>query len=684
MSRYPLKKRKSKRTLKKARSFNQKHFLILSIYKIRLVIIWASWRLAFILLAVVVTTTAYFYAIIPPFENILDGRSKGSVTLMDRNGKTFAWRGEQLDSSLRSTNTGKYLVNAIIAAEDKRFFHHFGISLRGITGAILINLREGRHPLKGHGGSTITQQVAKLLCLMQKMRAEIECRRQTLARKILEVPFSFALELKFTKHEILSIYMNRVYLGASSIGFESASQRYFGKTASETSLQESAMLAALLTAPSRYAPTQNLLIAQKRANLIIDQMLEQKFITNAEAEKARKLPAVLAKGAKAALGTYFADWVMLEAPNYLTLSTTEDIVINTTFDRKVQNHVEKSVASIFKRKVKAESKAEVAVVVMEMDGSVLAMLGGRGKTQLPGQYNRAFQAYRQPGSAFKPFVYAAALEDGYLPKHRLVDTESPPQNLRGLNYWPKNHDNKYLGAVDLTTGLSQSINTATVQLAYNVGLQKIIKVARGLGVKTEMERNLSLALGSSEVSLLDLTTAYAGFLNLGKPVHSKGWIDLRLRYTNEILINSTSQIHSNVIGEFTSKAIILMLKKAVLNGTGQKAQVADWQIAGKTGTTQDSRDAWFVGFTSRYIVGVWVGNDDNSPLEGVVGGNLPAEIFSEIMRRIHMRKPARLPDLLLSEYEHSFGSAPARVKTEKLETKSGVLSTIIDFLRSAE
>ena len=173
-------------------------------------------------------------------------------------------------------------------------------------------------------------------------------------------------------------------------------------------------------------------------------------------------------------------------------------------------------------------------------------------------------------------------------------------------------------------------------------------------------------------------------MNLGKPVHSKGWIDLRLRYTDELLINSTSQIHSNVIGEFTSKAIILMLKKAVLNGTGQKAQVSDWQIAGKTGTTQDSRDAWFVGFTSRYIVGVWIGNDDNSPLKGVVGGNLPAEICSEIMRRIHMSKPAQLPDLLLSEYEHSFGSAPARVKNEKLDKKSGVLSTIIDFLWSAE
>jgi len=272
------KKRGARRKVKT--KVNLKLLVSLALKKLKSFLVWLSIRASIIFLASAVTTIVYFYLIIPPFEDVLDGRKQGSVTFLDKNGEAFAWRGQQFDQSLRSTNASPYLVQAIISSEDQNFYGHFGVSIRGIIGAIIINLREGRGPLTGHGGSTITQQVAKLLCLMNEIKSETNCRQQSIARKILELPFSVALELKFTKPEILSIYMNRVYLGASTTGFEAASQRYFAKSATESSLTEAAMLTALLKAPSRYAPTNNLKLAQSRAAIVIQSMLKQKYISD--------------------------------------------------------------------------------------------------------------------------------------------------------------------------------------------------------------------------------------------------------------------------------------------------------------------------------------------------------------------------------------------------------------------
>ncbi len=663
------KRQKSKKKLSRAR-----FQFILRIRKIsRLLLTWLALRVSFILVACLVSSILYFYLIIPPFEIILDGRKEGSVTLLDKNGEKFAWRGQQFDKSLGSMDASQYLKYAIIASEDKNFYTHFGISIRGILGAIKINLSEGRGPFTGHGGSTITQQVAKLTCLMKDDKIESACRKQSISRKILEIPFAIALETKFEKNEILSIYMNRVYLGASAIGFEAASQRYFNKSVPELSLAESAMLAALLKAPSKYAPTRNLKLAQRRASIVVNSMLEEEYISFEEAEEAIAKPAELSKNAQMNIGAHFADWIMQDAPEMLTRKTTEDVLISTTFDPTIQKHVEDSVSKVFASSVKPTSKAEVAVVVMTSSGDVVAMLGGRKNTSLAGQFNRAFQAYRQPGSAFKPFVYAAALKQGYLPDHILSDTQKPPPEMSMLKYWPKNYNNAYLGKVSMNLGLANSINTATVQLAHLVGLKTVMNVAKGFGIKSDLKKNLSLALGSSEVSLLDLTSAYAGFLNLGRQVHPRGWFDLRLKKTNEVLIKSIRHAKNQVIEANAAKALVEMLVSVIEIGTGKEAFINGWHLAGKTGTSQYARDAWFVGFTSEYVVGVWMGTDDNLPLKGVVGGNLPSQIWSQIMRKIHIGIPDKLPILSTQAYK--------KAREESLTNKNSKSSRRQDYIK---
>ena len=659
----------------------------LTFIKVKNLLLWLSFKSLIIFLASTVTTIVYFYFIIPPFEAILDGRQQGSVTFLDKNGEVFAWRGQQFDQSLRSTNASPYLVHAIISSEDRNFYKHFGVSIRGIIGAIVINLREGRGPLTGHGGSTITQQVAKLLCLMNDVKSEENCRRQSIARKILELPFSIALELKFTKFEILSIYMNRVYLGARATGFEAASQRYFSKSATDISLPEAAMLAALLKAPSRYAPTNNLELAQNRAHLVVSSMLNQKYISKSQAAEAIRKPAELSKNARSVTGVHFADWIMLDAPEALTVKTTEDIVIKTTFDPRVQEHIDETVSEVFRSRIRSNSKAEIAVVVMSPSGDVVAMLGGRKDMKTQGQYNRAFQAFRQPGSAFKPFVYAVALKQGYSPDYLLSDTKKPPPRMVKLKYWPKNYDNTYMGALPMSYGLINSVNTITVQLASIVGIKNIIKLAKGLGIRSELSPNLSLALGSSEVSLLNLTSAYAGFLNLGQRIYPRGWVDLRLKSTGEVLLSSVEETYERVIDKNSSKALIHMLVGVVEEGTGQQAKIVDWHIAGKTGTSQNARDAWFIGFTSSYIVGIWMGSDDNTPLKGVVGGNLPSVIWSEINKRIHLETPNDLQTLSTHEFKKLLGiSSQEKGSSDSgLEIKSeekGVFKRFIDYLKS--
>ncbi|MFV2003500.1 MAG: transglycosylase domain-containing protein, partial [Paracoccaceae bacterium] len=422
-------------------------------------LIWRFlWRGAAIATVILVIAVLYYAANLPPVSDLLDGRARGSVTLLDRNDEVFAWRGEQFGGQVDADTVSQNLKNAIIAAEDKRFYRHFGISPRGIASAARINMREGRSPLRGHGGSTISQQTAKLLCLgvpfdptgeLSEAEYEADCREGSIRRKIKEAVFAMAMELRYSKDQILTIYLNRAYLGAGSRGFEAASQRYFGISAADVDPAQSAMLAGLLTAPSRFAPTTDLQRSQDRATGIIALMQEQSYLTAAQAQDARTNPAQLSEAAAARAGGYFADWVMDSGPVFLTRETTEDVVIRTTFDQRIQDAAEQAVQQVFDGMDGANQEAQTAVVVMSADGAVRAMVGGRKFRGVAGLFNRAVQAKRQTGSAFKPFVYATALDLGFSYADTVLDEEITI-DIPGSGPWtPRNYSEKFIGPVTL-------------------------------------------------------------------------------------------------------------------------------------------------------------------------------------------------------------------------------------------
>lgn len=594
---------------------------------------WIGLRLAVVGVLLVGGATLWYYARLPDVNELLDGRERGSVVMTDRTGNIFAWRGEQFGGNLRAGASSPHLVNAVVATEDKRFKSHFGIDPIGVARAMVANFKAGRVV---QGGSTITQQVAKLLFFDNT---------RSLERHIKQVPVVLAMELKYDKADILSIYMNRVYLGAGTNGFEAASQRYFGKSAREVNIAESAMLAGLLKAPSRYSPTTDLSVAQNRAGVIVGLLEQQGLISPVEASIAKSQPAVLSKAAERRAGGYFADWIMEDAPDFLTTETTEDVQILTTFDPEIQNAAEDAIDHIFETKVKQGSKAQAAIVVMSPDGAVRAMVGGRGiDGKSPGQFNRATQALRQTGSSFKPFVYAAALEMGYSPND-VVEDSPITINVPGSGEWsPKNYTNQYYGPVPLWYALANSLNTATVRLSEAVGAPLVRAVAMDFGIKSPLAPGPAFVLGTSEATLLEMTGAYAGILNGGRLSQPYGLTELRIRGDDSALFETNREFGHSIINERAVGDLVFMMHQVVEQGSGQRAKLPNRQAAGKTGTTQGARDAWFIGFTGHYVAGVWMGYDDNSKLSGVTGGGLPAEIWRETMVRIHEGlRPKPLP-----------------------------------------
>ncbi|MFN4061734.1 MAG: transglycosylase domain-containing protein [Paracoccus hibiscisoli] len=615
-------------------------------------IVWGSvWRLGMVVALIIGAASAYFYVGLPEAEDLFDGRARGSVTMLDRDGRVFAWRGETY-GAVDSSQIAPVLREAVISAEDRRFYRHLGVSPRGIASAIRINLAAGRGPLEGNGGSTITQQVAKLLCLgdtfdptqfANEAEFEAECRSGGVWRKIKEIPFAFAMEAKYSKDEILSIYMNRSYLGGGARGFEAASQVYFNKPASQVSTPEAAMLAGLLPAPSRFAPTASLERAQTRASVVLGLMHEEGYLTDEELTQARANPATLSQAATARAGGYFADWLMESGPGFLTSETTEDVTITTTFDQRIQRAAERALQRVFDEKVRDGSASEAAVVVMSADGAVRAMIGGRD-TRVNGVFNRATQAKRQTGSSFKPFVYGAALEAGYSPGDRVEDGPLTIRIPGGRNWSPQNYTRSYRGMVTLTQSLAQSLNTSTIRLQEVVGRDQVIRVARDFGIVSNLTTSPSLGLGASEATLLELTGAYAGIRNGGTSVAPYGVVEVTMQGDDRPLMGQTGGFGERVISQRAAGQLIYMMQQVISSGTGTRAQLGSRPVAGKTGTTSSYRDAWFVGFTEQYVTGVWMGYDDNTPLSGVTGGGLPAEIWQAVMSEIH----DGLPELPLS------------------------------------
>lgn len=608
-----------------------------------------TWRLTAVGVLVLALAVGYHYTTLPPLEDLLDGRARGSVTLLDDRGEVFAWRGDQFGGVVTAETVSKHLRNAVIATEDKRFYGHLGVSPRGIASAVRINLREGRGPLSGHGGSTITQQTAKLICLGEpydpstgqtEREYEASCRAGNVQRKATEALYAIAMELKYSKNDILSIYLNRAYMGGGAYGAEAAAQRFFGKPAAVVNAAEAAMLAGLLTSPSVLSPTNSLSRSQNRAATVVRLMEEQGYLSAAEAREAQANPAELSQAAEARAGGYFADWVMSTGPEFFTRNTTEDVIISTTLDQRVQKAAEEGLKFIFENKVREGSKAQAAIIVMSADGAVRAMVGGR-KTKVVGAFNRATQALRQTGSAFKPFVYAAALDLGYSPND-LVDDAPYCLNIPGSGEWcPKNYTNRFYGMVTLVEALKNSLNIPAVKISESVGRDLVSRVASEFGIDSDLAAGPALALGASESTLIEMTGAYAGILNGGSSVTPYGLVELRLQGDAEPLMGTGGGIGERVIQEDAARQLVYMMEKVISEGTGARGQFGGRQLAGKTGTTSAAKDAWFIGFSADYVAGVWMGYDDNTPLTGVTGGGLPTDIWREVMSRVHEGLPVR-------------------------------------------
>ncbi len=646
----PAKTAARKSTRKPTKKRNPIVAAILGLFRWVFRLIWGfGWRVSLIVGLILAMAVGYTYTTLPDVSALLDGRARGSVTLLDRNGEVFAWRGDQFGGVVTAETVSPHLKNAVVATEDKRFYRHLGISPRGVASAVRINLREGRGPLSGHGGSTITQQTAKLLCLgveydqtQWKSEAEYvkDCRRGSMARKIKEAIYALAMEVKYSKNEILSIYMNRAYMGGGAYGAEAAAQRYFGKPAATLSAPESAMLAGLLTAPTRLAPTSDLKRSQDRAATVLRMMADQDYITHAQAREGQANPATLSEAAQAKAGGYFADWVMASGPEFFTRKTSEDVIIKTTLDQRIQTATEDAMKYVFENKVRKGSKAQAAIVVMSADGAVRAMVGGR-QTKVTGAFNRATQAMRQTGSTFKPFVYGTALELGYSP-YDTVEDAPYTINVPGSGaYSPTNFDRKFHGTVTLAEALRRSMNVPAVKVSEGVGRDMVRKVAADFGIKSDLAAGPALALGASESTLLEMTGAYAGILNGGSSVTPYGLVELKLLGDTDALMGTGGGIGERVIQEDAARQLIWMMNQVVSQGTGRRAALPDREAAGKTGTTQAARDAWFIGFTADYVAGVWMGYDDNTPLTGVTGSGLPAEIWHETMTRVHDGLPIK-------------------------------------------
>ncbi len=617
-------------------------------------IIWRlTWRLG---LAVTVLTGLgvwYYASQLPPIEELVDARTRGSVILQDRDGARFASRGELFGGMITADTVSPHLRNAVVATEDKRFGIHFGIDPYATVAAMYRNYSQGRNPLSGAGGSSISQQTAKLLCngvpydpsRWDDERAyEQDCRRTTLWRKVKEAVFAMAMEARYTKDEILTIYLNRVYMGGGARGAEAAAQRFFGISAAEVNPAQAAMLAGVIRAPSSTAPTSSLQRAQDRAATVIRLMREQGYLSERAADEASANPAVLSEAAAAKAGGYFADWALDGIPDFLTDDTTEDIIVKTTLDQRIQTAAEEALLWVFENKVREGSVAQAAIVVMSPDGAVRAMVGGRD-VRASGAFNRATQANRQTGSVFKPFVYATALELGFSPNDFIKDAPLTI-TIPGSGPWePQNYDRQFKGDVTLTRSLAESRNIPAVVMSEEVGRELVRTVAQGFGIDSDLAAGPALALGVSESTLIEMTGAYAGFLNGGSSVIPYGLTDLRLRGDAEpLMTNAGAGIGERVINESAARQLTWMMHQVVENGTGTRAQMEGWQVAGKTGTTNSQRDAWFIGFTGDYVTGVWMGNDDNTPLNKVTGGGLPADIWRETMTRITAGwQPSRLP-----------------------------------------
>ncbi len=573
---------------------------------------WLKFFLIIFLIVSIICGGYIFYCWItlPDISKAIERTRLPATTILTESGQEIESYGGVYSEIVYAEDLPSYVRDAVISTEDRRFYSHFGFDFVSFGRAMVVNLIHRRYV---QGGSTITQQVSKNLFLTPE---------KNIKRKVQELLMAFWLEKKFTKNQILTLYLNRVYMGAGTYGIEAASQKFFHKSSHDINMMEASILAGLLKAPARYNPISSKKRAVERATVVLQNMVDNRKITEKQKILALKMPIGNNKYNFDG-GKYFADWVYNEVNAYIG-ERDIDINVYTTLDGKLQ----KAAETILQQAVAANHKNNVtngAIVVIDNSGAVKAMVGGISYRN--SQFNRAVQALRQPGSSFKTFVYLAALEDGFEPDDTIEDKPI------AIGKWkPENYDKRYYGKVSVKDAFRRSLNLATIDLSNRISKQKIIELAHKMGISTPINNAPSMPLGSFEVKIIDMAVAYSTIANGGfanwpysiNEIYSKDGYKIYER---------TSDEKNKIISDEAIENITSMLQSVIENGTGKKARLPFF-AAGKTGTSQDYRDAWFAGFSRGYTAVVWVGNDNNSPMKNISGGTLPAEIWKKLMLQI--------------------------------------------------
>ncbi|HUO89214.1 MAG TPA: PBP1A family penicillin-binding protein [Rhizomicrobium sp.] len=538
-----------------------------------------------------------------------------AFTFLDAAGNEVGHRGAIIGKRLTLDDMPAYVPAAFIAMEDRNFYSHGGFDPKGLIRALWTNYRAG-HLVQG--GSTITQQTVKIVFLSQE---------RTLSRKLQELLEAAALEKSLTKKQILELYLNRIYLGAGAYGVDGAAHVYFNKSAKDLTLPEAAMLATLTRAPSVFSPRRDLPKAQARANIVLRAMVETGAITQAQADDAKAHPATISEHTIADAQNYYFDTAADEALRDAThdgVAPNVDLIVHTTLEPRIQDAARAAAARVIATRGPKVHASEAAVVVMKPDGAVVALVGGVDYDE--STFNRATQAHRQPGSSFKPFVYLAALESGLTPWDTRADE---PVDING--WTPTNFGGRSYGTLTLADALAHSVNTITANLAQEVGVSNVVQAAQRLGIQSPLEENASLALGTSEVTPLEMTRAYAVFANGGLRVYPYFVTAVEDGGGHVLYHRKPPDDPERIVASHVNRDLVAMLYGVVTHGTGMGAAIPGHEAGGKTGTTQDFHDAWFVGFTHDYVAAAWVGNDDSTPMKSVTGGSLPAQIWHATM-----------------------------------------------------
>ncbi len=557
---------------------------------------------------------AWYAAHLPPTHTLEVPPRPPNIAILAADGTELANRGDTGGAAVQLKSLPKHVSEALIAIEDRRFYSHFGIDIIGFGRAIVTNVTNRGMQ---QGGSTLSQQLAKNLFLTPD---------RTLGRKVQEALLALWLEHNYSKEQILELYLNRVYFGAGAYGIEAAARRYYDKPATALTLQEAAVIAGLVKAPSRLAPTRNPEAAQARAQLVLAAMADQGYITEQQARAARSNPAQASRTIPGGSINYVADWVMDLIDDYVGKVET-DLMVETTIVGPVQQAAEAALVDALARGGQRNGVGQGAVVVLDRDGAVRALVGGRDYAQ--SQFNRAVAARRRPGSAFKPFVYLGALERGMTPDTVRSDS---PVSIAGWR--PENYTRDYRGDVSLTTALASSLNTVAVRLGQEVGPRTVVRTAQRLGIGSALAANPSIALGTSEVNLLELTGAYAPFANGGTGIVPH--VITRIRTTSGRVLFERRPMNNGQVVEPRYVAMMnAMMNQTTVSGTARTVRLPGWIVAGKTGTSQEFRDSWFVGYTGRFVAGVWLGNDDGTPTRRLTGGGLPVDVWNRVMAEAH-------------------------------------------------